>query len=610
MPATNDEEHFSDDLDETVQATPYPPETGLEKTAQPPETMGQQEEDHLCIPSSPLKDNRFMKELESHLGKAFHPINETRRPKAAIAQAYTTFSQKSYIDTPEPTTYAEAMNSPESSQWQDSIDQEFQSWIKNGVAEIIDRKDLPPDAKLIQGRPVFKCKINESGEVTWYKCRGVAKGYTQRPGIDFHECESPVIRQCSIPTLLSITATHDLEIHHGDVDTAFLVPALKEAIYLQPIDGIDIPNGKVLKLLKCIYGLKQASREWYIHFVSILRTLGFTPTVRDPCILTQTIEGQQYYIGIYVDNFIVAGKDTDVIKGIFTALEMHLNIKRLGSLSWILGMRVTCNRVNRHIFLDQTTYISTLIRKFNLEGANPVTSPHTDMKEPISTPADIKLYQSIVGSLQHASVCTRPDITFTTCTLSRYLKEPTETHLKAAVKVVKYLKTTKESRLLLGGPHLTIQGYAYAAYANNLEDRDRKSTSGQVIMLGKGPIIWQTKKQPIVALSTTEAEYIATTAITEIMWLRNLLQELNLLQNAPTTLYQDNKSTIIQISKSVILTFTQGHGTWMFGIISLRNKFIATTSKSSTCQQTRCLQTYSLKDYPCNNTTTYNVSLE
>jgi hypothetical protein len=507
-------------------------------------------------PGSPLQDHRFMKELESHLGKAFDPINETRRPRASIAHANVAFSANRYIDTPEPSTYAEAMNGPESSQWQESIDQEFQSWIKNGVAEIIDQKDLPPDAKLIHGRPVFKRKLNALGEVARYKCRGVAKGYTQRPGIDFYECESPVIRQCSVRTLLSIAATHDLELHHGDVDTAFLVPTLKEALYLHPIEGMSIPKGKVLKLLKCIYGLKQASREWYMHFVSILESLGFTPTISDPCILTKTIEGQQYYIGIYVDDFIVTGKDTSVIQDIFTTLEKHLNIKRLGHLSWILGMRISRDRLNKLIFLDQTAYINNLARKFQLQDANATTTPHTDLSEPSTTPADSTLYQSIVGSLQHASVCTRPDITFTTCKLSRYLKDPTETHLKAAISVVKYLKTTKNAKLALGGTDLTMIAYADAAYADNLEDR--KSTSGQIIMVGSGPIIWQSKKQPIIALSTTEAEYIAaTTAITDIMWLQNLLQELGLLKGEPTTLYQDNRSTMLQISKSVIHSRTR-----------------------------------------------------
>jgi hypothetical protein len=332
----------------------------------------------------------------------------------------------------------------------------------------------------------------------------VAKGYTQREGIDFHDRESPVIRQCSVRTLLTIAASHDLEILHGDVDTAFLVPKLKEALYLEPIEGMNVAQGKVLKLLKCIYGLKQASREWYIHFVTILRELGFTPTISDPCILTKTVNKQQYYIGIYVDDFIITGKDKTVIISTFDELEQHLNIKRLRDLSWILGMRVTRDRLNKLIYLDQTAYIKSLIRKFQLQDANPIATPHTEVDSSNNKSADTKLYQSIVGSLQHASVCTRPDITFTTCKLSRYLKDPTESHLKAAVKAVKYLKSTQNAKLVLGGAELDIKAYADAAYADNLEDR--KSTTGHLIMLGRGPIIWQTKKQSIVALSTTESE--------------------------------------------------------------------------------------------------------
>jgi hypothetical protein len=332
---------------------------------------------NLSLPESPLKDNRFLKELESHLGKAFEPLHKTRRPTARVAHAYRTASASSFIDTPEPMTYAEAMNGPEASEWKNSVEQEFKSWIANGVAELVDANTVPPVAKLIQGRPVFKRKINELGEVVRYKCRGVAKGYTQRPGIDFHECKSPVIRQCSVRTLLTIAATHDLELVHGDVDTAFLVPTLKEAFYLQPIDGMNVPKGKVLKLLKCIYGLKQASREWYIHFVNILQSLGFQPTVSDPCILTKNVEGNPYYIGIYVDDFIVTGKERDVIENIFDQLETYLSIKRLGDLSWILGMRVTRDRPNQVLYLDQTTYINSLIRKFQLQEANPTLTPHT-----------------------------------------------------------------------------------------------------------------------------------------------------------------------------------------------------------------------------------------
>jgi hypothetical protein len=167
------------------------------------------------------QDSRLLKELESQLGPAFQPINTTRRSNANIAHALMTTN--TFINTPEPLTYNEAMSGPEASQWQQSVDNEFQSWIDNEVAVIVDEAEIPPDAKLIHGRPVFKRKINELGEIVRYKCRGVAKGYTQRPGIDFQDRESPVIRQPSLRTLLSIAASQDLETNHGDVDTAFLI---------------------------------------------------------------------------------------------------------------------------------------------------------------------------------------------------------------------------------------------------------------------------------------------------------------------------------------------------------------------------------------------------
>jgi hypothetical protein len=569
-PSTPSSTHTSPDLleptDEDFETTTtpepndLPPSTASEITTPPHQNESHIQSDpkdlstDVSILDSSPSDNRYLKELESDLGPAFQPVNNTRHPTASIAHALMTTNP--HINTPEPLTYKEAMSSPEASQWQQSVDNEFKSWIDNEVATIVDETDVPANAKLIEGRPVFKKKINELGQVVRYKCRGVAKGYTQRPGIDFHERESPVIRQSSLRTLLSIAASQDLEIQHGDIDTAFLVPTLKEAIYLKPIEGMNVPDGKVLKLLKCIYGLKQASREWYIHFTNILKSLGFQPTISDPCILTKTINKHQYYIGVYVDDFIVIGKDKSLIHNIFQHLEQHLKIKRLGDLLWILGMRVSRDRQANEIYLDQTTYVNGLIQKFNLHNANNVSCPSTDIATPSQNLANPQLYQSIVGSLQYASVCTRPDITFVTSKLSQFLKEPTDTHLKAAINAVKYLRSTKNAKLRLGGSNLTIKGYADAAYADNLGDR--KSTTGHLITLGDGPIIWQTKKQPIVALSTTESEYIAaTTSIMEIMWLRNFLQELELLTTGPTTLYQDNQSTIIQISKPVIHSRTR-----------------------------------------------------
>ena len=161
------------------------------------------------------------------------------------------------------------------------------------------------------------------------------------------------------------------------------------------------------------------------------------------------------------------------------------------------------------------------------------------------------LYKQIVGSLMYLTA-TRPDIMHAVSVISRYMECPTEIHLLAAKRILRYLQGTKEFGLFFKkGEKSDLFGFTNSDYAG--DSNDRKSTSGYVFMLGTGAVSWSSKKQPIVTLSTTEAEFVAATACAcQDIWLKKILEELQFKEDGPTLIYYDNSSAI-KLSKNPVL---------------------------------------------------------
>ena len=152
----------------------------------------------------------------------------------------------------------------------------------------------------------------------------------------------------------------------------------------------------------------------------------------------------------------------------------------------------------------------------------------------VSRPADPKLYQQIVGSLQYAAGGTIPDIAYTEITIAKFCHQPMELHMTGAKHVLRYLKQTRNLKLtyVKNSPEAII-GYFDADWAGDMQDR--RSTSGNVFLLGGGAITWSSRKQSSVALSTVEAEYMAlSVANQEAVWLRQLQDELGVTEAGPT----------------------------------------------------------------------------
>jgi hypothetical protein len=231
---------------------------------------------------------------------------------------------------------------------------------------------------------------------------------------------------------------------------------------------------------------------------------------------------------------------------ILNQLKLKYNINDSGNAELILGMRISRDRVTGTITLDQEIYINKLLKQFNLHDCNVAVTPTSTYvlssndcptEEQIKLDNDYsnfrQLYQQMVGSLNYASICTRPDITYAVNVLSRYLHNPGQQHMIACKRVFRYLKGTSKLGLILGGGNnkmtnnnnFPLIGYSDSDWAS---DRDnRRSTSGYVIQFCDSTISWCSRRQSTIALSTCEAEYYAVSnMVTELIWIKQFMMEL------------------------------------------------------------------------------------
>jgi hypothetical protein len=225
-----------------------------------------------------------------------------------------------------------------------------------------------------------------------------------------------------------------------------------------------------------------------------------------------------------------------------------------GPAEWILGCRITRNRERRILMIDQYRFTSAILRDFDMEHCNSVTTPcpktrlNTEMcpqNDAERADAATLPFRAIVGKCMYLATCTRPDISYAVRELARFMSNYGRKHFEAAKHLLRYLQGTRSRGVIYGDAvNMTpiFRGYTDADWAMN---ETRKSISGFVLTCAGGPICWSSKQQSVIALSTCEAEYIACThSARHIVWLRSLFSELGFPQKDPTPLYCDNQGTV------------------------------------------------------------------
>jgi hypothetical protein len=407
----------------------------------------------------------------------------------------------------------------------------------------------PENRKVIKCIWVFKHKKDEFGKIIRLKARLVACGYAQNHGIDYFETYAPVAKLASIRIVLAIAAWLDADIYQMDVVTAFLANILEEKVFMEQPEGYREMEDLVCLLGKSIYGLKQSARYWNRRLDARLKALGYTPTFVDPCIYVNLDTG--VIIAIWVDDILIIGTNIAAINQLKTGLMDEFKMKDMGELQYFLGMQVHRDRAKRTIMIHQEGYNNMILERFGMQQSAPASIPIPQgvklakIEDDEESSVDIKRYQSKVGSLMYAMLCTRPDLAFAISQVSQFSSHPSEIHDSAVNRVFKYLRGTTNLAILFDGSDgLVLEGYTDANWGGGT---DRKSVGGYVFTLGGGTISWTSKKQPTVALSSTESEYMAITqAAKESIWIQRIIGELGFTGSVKdgNIIYVDNQGAI------------------------------------------------------------------
>ncbi|KAH9715665.1 hypothetical protein KPL71_021147 [Citrus sinensis] len=372
--------------------------------------------------------------------------------------------------------------------WRIAMDEEIKAIMKNDTWELT---TLPKGHKAIGVKWVYKTKRNAKGEIERHKTRLVVKGYSQNAGINYDE--------------------NKWKIFQMDVKSAFLNGFLEEEVYIEQPLGYLVKGheDKVLRLKKSLYGLKQAPRAWNSRIDKYFQENGFTKCPYEHALYVKEKAGDILIVCLYVDDLIFTGSDPSLFEEFKRVIIREFEMTDIGLMAYYLGIEVKQKEEN--IFTSQESYAKEILKKFKMNDCKPISTP-VECRVKLSKhdegeDIDPTFFKSLVRSLRYLT-CKRLDIFYAVGLVSRYMENLKTTHFKAAKRILRYIK-------------------------------------GFVFFMGDTAFTWMSKKQPIVTLSTCEAEYVAAaSSVCHAIWLRNLLKELGLPQEEPIEICVDNKSAI------------------------------------------------------------------
>ncbi|KAE9212782.1 hypothetical protein PF004_g15533 [Phytophthora fragariae] len=365
----------------------------------------------------------------------------------------------------------------------------------------------------------------------------------------------------SIRVVLSVVVAMAYVTEQLDADTAFPNSDLKEQVFMEVPYGITNAANMMCKLDKAIYGLKQAASAWHQTIHAVFVKIGFRSCGADKCVYVKVSKDNYVYVCLYVDDMIIAAKTSEEINEVKMALKSAFKMKELGEAKFILGMEIDHDRTTGTLMVKQTRYVDDVVNRFNQQDAKAVVNPcETGMKlSKTQSPAtdaereDMrgKPYKSLIGSLLYITTCTRPDVAYIVTQLSQFLENPGQQHWKAAIRVLRYLKTTKDFGIVYSGNNgkAVLEVYTDADWGSNLDGR--RSVSGIMMMIGGAPGVFKSKYQRTVGLSSAEAEYMALSLCTqEVLWTRATLKDLGHEQVGATQVWEDNQGAIALASNA------------------------------------------------------------
>lgn len=369
-----------------------------------------------------------------------------------------------------------------------------------------------------------------------------------------------------------------------DVKSAFLHGALNETVYVEQPKGYEKKGSerKVYKLHKALYGLKQAPQAWFSRIKSYFINEGFQKSQGEQTLFFKwSKEGKILIINVYVDDLIYTGDDELMMSEFKSSMQKEFDMTDLGKMRFFLGIEVL--QGSEGIYICQRKYAMEVLRHFGLEDSNSVCNPIVPGYKMCKDEGGVKVnetyFKQMVGSLMYIT-STRPDMMFFVSLISRFMSRPTELHFQAAKRALRYLRGTVNYGILYkkGGVEELV-AFTDSDYAGDVEDR--KSTSGYAFLMNGSAVAWSSKKQPIVTLSTTEAECVAAAGCAcQAVWMRRILKELGYTQEGCTTVMCDNSSAI-KLSKNPVMHGRSKH-------IDVRFHFLRDLTRDGAIEMVQC----------------------
>lgn len=444
-----------------------------------------------------------------------------------------------------PNGFHQAMRHPRAKGWKIAMEKQLASLKENNTWDLV---DLPPGGRAFPNKWVFAFIVGpklagildakggltvdekeaiktmtESGDQLMEKARLVARGDLQRPGLDFDETFAPVVKFVSLRILLTYASLRKWKVDHWDIVSAFLHGVIDTDIYMKQPQGFEDGTNRVCKLNKAIYGLCQAARKFYLVLDGIMEGIGYHRLAGDWAIW---IGPNGSLVAAHVDDMAITADDNEIIR-IRQHVEKTLKIKDLGQIGLYVGMKI--KRESGIFYLSQGDYARKILSEFGLLNAYSVTTPMQEGDREKWDKEDSELldekgktkFQAGIGSLLYLMHGTRPDLAYTVIRLSQYSARPRKVHMEGLKRILRYVRGTMDANLALGRlSDVDLVGYFDAAHADT---SSRKSTCGYVFLLYGSLIAWLSKVQRTVALSTTEAEYMAGTEATrEAVWIKGI----------------------------------------------------------------------------------------
>jgi len=454
----------------------------------------------------------------------------------------------------EPSSISEAVNDPVYGEdWIDALNAEIQNLIEhNTFIEV----PIPTHTSVLGSKMVFKVKYKANGDFDKFKCRFVVKGYEQdTTGLDTF---SPTLRVESLRTFFAVASWYGCMVEHIDIKGAFLYAPAGEDVYVEIPEGLPDRKKEGTKmcwhLVKSLYGLCTAPRNWYLTLAQSLRELGLTQLESDPCMFVK-FNGEHFcLVATFVDDLIFFSTKQDMSDEVKTGLMTKFEINYEGKVSSYTGVHIERD-IDGAFYWNQENAIDELLKEYGLTECKPADIPlplNFIRREPSPDQLNqgkllFPKYRNLVGSLLFVANTSRPDISNACRELSRVLHCPTGYYWGVAKRVLRYLKGTRHLRLMFapgkGRSLEVLEAYSDATWG---QGPSAKSVSGFVTFIGTAPISWRSKLQTIVAQSTAEAELDSICSITkEVLFLRDQLAELRFKQQNPTIIYNDNEAALI-----------------------------------------------------------------